>query len=110
MARINNRVVGVLFGMNNKKYITLLDSRSKNRFKKLIKTWAMNGELVEVPSEGDQFTYTELDTVLNEIEVSYRKLENAEAFEKIVQNVFKLINTIKLQNDLEEDDDEEEDD
>lgn len=107
---VNNRSIGVLFGMNDKKYVTLLDSRSRNRFKKLIKTWAMNGSLIDSPSEGDNFDYIDLDVILNEIETSYKKLENAEAFEKIVQNVFKLINTIRVQNDLEDDEDEEDDD
>lgn len=110
MVKINNRVVGVLFGMNNKNYVTLLDSRSKNRFNKLIKTWAMNGTLTDVPDEGTEFIFTDLNVVLNEIEASYKQLENAEAFEKIVQNVFKLINTIRVQNDLEDDDDLEDED
>lgn len=110
MAKINNRIVGVLFGMNNQNYVTLLDSRSKNRFNKLIKTWAINGTLTDIPEEGTEFVFTDLNVVLNDIEDSYKKLENAEAFEKIVQGVFKLINTIRVQNDLDDDDDDLEED
>lgn len=106
----NNRLVGVLFGMNGNNYVTMVDSRSKNRFKRLIKNWAVDGELIDKPSEETQFSYIELNKVLNEIEVTYKELQNTPAVARVANNVFRLLNTIKAQNELDYDEDLEEDD
>lgn len=103
----NNRLVGVLFGMNNQFHVTLVDNRSKNRFKRLIKNWAVDGELVDNPQEGQQFSYIDANKVLNDIETTYKELQNTPAVARVANNVFRLINTIKAQNEMDFDEDPE---
>ncbi|MNC14527.1 hypothetical protein D3C75_623090 [compost metagenome] len=112
----NNKLVGVLFGMNGKSHVTLVDSRSRNRFKRLIGNWAVDGELIDSPKEEQNFVYIDLNIVLSDIEQTYKDLQNTPAVARVATNVFKLINTIKAQNEIdfddslvEEDDEDKED-
>lgn len=106
----NTRVVASLFNLNDKNCVTLLDNRSRNRFKKLLKNWA-GAKNFNSPQSGDTFVYIPLIEILNEIEETYKTFEKTPATEKIAKNVFKLIDQIKVQNDFnfEFNDDEEDD-
>lgn len=105
MPQDNN--VGVLFKMNQKNHVTLVHSRSRNRFRKLISNWApVEGELITNPKEGDNFEFVELNVILNEIENTYKELKNTPAIERIADKVFKMISTIRVQNDDDDDDDD----
>lgn len=112
---MKNQRVGILFQMNGKNHVTLVDARSRNRFKKLITEWApVDGQLITNPTEHQVFNYFEVHDVLDDIERTYKELQNTPAIEKIAERVFKMINTIRLQNNLlseykEEDEDDEED-
>lgn len=110
----DDRLVAILFRMNGKDYTTLLDGRSRNRFKKLISNWApVDGEIITRPTENQSFSYIELNAILGEIEGTYKELKNTPAIERIADRVFSIINTIKAQNntldDLEDEDSESED-
>ncbi|MDF2533985.1 MAG: hypothetical protein K0R18_142 [Bacillales bacterium] len=111
----DDRLVAILFRMNNNNYTTLLDGRSRNRFKKLITNWApIDGEIITRPDEKQSFTYVELNFVLEEIENTYKELMNTPAIEKIAEKVFSIINTVRAQNnsldELEYDDSDGDDD
>lgn len=105
---INDHRVGILFKMNSIDYITLVDARSRNRFRKLISEWApVDGQLITEPEENRTFQYLDVNKVLNEIENTYKELQNTPAIERIAEKVFKIINTIRIQNDIPPDEIEE---
>jgi hypothetical protein len=106
--------------MNNNNYATMVDSRSRIRFKRLIAEWA-EAEIMDNPPEGTSFNFMPVALVLDEIETTYKDLETnfdktspavekvAERVERIADRVYKMINTIRIQNDGMDDDDEDTD-
>lgn len=128
--KVNKRQIATMFRMNGKNYVTSLDSRSKNRFNRLIRYYGSDGELIEyvdgrlvsldidmVPTTlgtNTQFSFIDLNTILDEIEKIYRA-KNTPAAERISERAFKLINTIRELNsgigdDSQITDDDEDDD
>lgn len=105
----DDRLVAILFRMNEQDYVTLLDGRSRNRFKKLIMNWApVDGEIITRPTVGRTFNYVELNFILQEIEKTYQELKNTPAIERIADRVFSMIHSIRTQNDFSNDQDDEE--
>ena len=101
--------VGVLFRMNDKDYVTLLNPRSRNRFKKLITDWSpLNGEIIYEPLENQTFQYLNVHVVLDAIENAYKDVKNAPAIERIIEQALDKIQTIRIQNsdDFDNDDDD----
>lgn len=104
----NNRLIAVVFELNEANYVTLLDNRSRTKFRKLIKNWG-GAKRFNIAKKGDTFQYIPLNDVLNDIESMYKNLENTPATEKIAKNVFGLINHIRTQNDMFLDDEDYDD-
>lgn len=104
----NDHRVGILFRRNGTDCITLVDARSRNRFKKLISEWAPeNGALIFNPVDNQTFHYIDANQVLIDIESTYKELQSTPAIEKIAERVFKMITTIRIQNDLPHDGEED---
>lgn len=93
-----NRLVASLFTLNGTKYTTCLDNRSRRNFKKLVKDWA-GAEDFSMPKKGDSFEYLPLKDILKDIESTYKGFEKTPATEKLVRDVHRLIDQIRVQND-----------
>lgn len=96
----NNRNIGILFTLNDTKYVTLLDNKSRRNFKRLAKDWAGATDLND-PEKGETFEYLPLTHILNDIESTYRGFEKTPATEKLARDVFRLVDQIKIQNNIE---------
>lgn len=93
------REVGVLFELDNKNVVTLIDARSRNKFNRLLKDWA-GIETFDDPEPGQSFEFLHITSILHTIEENYKKLFNTPATEKIAKQAFRMIDQIKVQNDI----------
>lgn len=93
------REVGVLFELDNKNVVTLIDARSRNKFNRLLKDWA-GIETFDDPEPGQSFEFLHITFILATIEENYKKLSQTPATEKIARQAFRMIDQIKVQNDI----------
>jgi hypothetical protein len=101
----NIRNIGVLFKFNGESKVTLIDSRSKNRFIKLIQNWVPDGGLICEPEENQEFSFISINEVLDKIEKIYKEIQNTPAVLKVTLDVMKLINIIRIQNNIKTNED-----
>lgn len=79
----NKRTVGIFFMINNKKYVTQIDYRSKNNFIKLLENFAKNAKVYQ-PRDFEEFKFIPLEILLNN---AYWNLENKQRASKLVINL-----------------------
>jgi hypothetical protein len=85
----NTRIIGMFFKIEDQKYVTMVDYRSKNRFKRLIEGFSENAKIY-TPQHNDNFKFVDLNIILND---AYENLENK-------QKASKLIFALMAQNDI----------
>jgi len=89
MNSADNRVIGMFFIIDDKKFVTMVDYRSKGRFKQLLERFSENAKIYE-PQHGDNFKFINLEMILH---TAYESLENK-------HRASKLIYTIMAQNNI----------
>ena len=89
MENTSNRIIGMFFTIDDKKYVTMVDYRSKNRFKKLLETYSKNARIY-TPIHDDEFRFVDLNIILK---IAHENLENK-------QKANKLIYALMAQNDI----------
>ena len=87
MKNNRSRSVGVFFTVNNKKFVTTVDYRSKGRFKKLIEDFSKNAKIYN-PKGNEKFMYIDINVIL---ENAYEHLDKK-------ANTNKLIYSLMAQN------------
>jgi hypothetical protein len=79
----------LFFEIEEKKYVTLVDYRSKNRFKRLLEGYSQNAKIY-TPKNNDLVMFINLNVILDS---AYKNLENK-------QKASKLIYALMAQNDI----------
>lgn len=97
----NNRLVGVPFTLETTAYMTMVDSRTRNKFRKLISNWVVDGSVINLPKSGETFTYMDVNVILDRVENTYKDLEKIPEVGKIAERVFNVINAIRMHNNAE---------
>ena len=86
---MNNRNIGTFFTIDDRKYVTILDYRSRIRFEKLINNYTTNVRICE-PFNGEYFKFIPIEAILS---AAHNYLENK-------RRANKLIYSIMAQNDI----------
>lgn len=89
MKNNDDRVIGMFFTIEEKKFVTMVDYRSKGRFRKLLEDYSENAKIYE-PYHGDNFKFVDLQIILD---TACENLENK-------QRANKLILTLMAQNNI----------
>lgn len=64
----NARHVGLFFTINNNKYVTYIDYRSKNIFRKLLETFSKNARIYTKPKQDDNFKFLPINSIISDAE------------------------------------------
>lgn len=103
----HSRMIAMLFEQDNQSLVTTMDSRSRLRFKKLIRNYVPGGKVLDTPPVGAAFSYVLLNSVLSSVEEYYNGLRDTQAGEHIARNVMTLTQGIRVQNDEEDEEDDD---